>query len=312
MIAANWKKHYNQGVRIMSTTTVVGTTTSPLQPLLSQNSLRRSSNIEESLRQRFRAPSVANPDSRLVTRYSDAGGRTWTSTQISNEIVNRVSRIYAADAVTVNDTYMILPGTWDASTQRPRSVPCREINIKRTFCMYDLVPFGVFFPTLTNLDSIYRKTIEGTLIRDYVLNAKPNENDVDQIFRNALTTVKNTHPTVDDHNEILKQLIKRKYDEDVDFNLIEEDREGFSRELDPIFEDFLIEFAKRYQEFLMQGRDHLAIAFAKSKSLTLQLPNELYDPIEKRQLGAYIEAPKDSGFATKFAINSAIFLRSGN
>lgn len=77
-----------------------------------------------------------------------------------------------------------------------------------------------------------------------------------------------------------------------------------------IFATFLLEFNNRYQKFLIEGRTHLQIAFAKSKSITIRIPVELIDS-DGRQLGAYFDEPENSGFATRFAISFAILINSG-
>jgi hypothetical protein len=266
-------------------------------------------NVEDLLREGF-PESPKRRDSRLVTRYS-LNGKTLSGADLTQKVIAKVTGVYSADSVTVNDTYMFLPGTWDPITKREKSVEAREIKITRNFCVYDLVPGGVFFPTLCKLDSVYRKTIDTSLIKDYILNAKPNENDIDLIFRNTEEGIIAQFPAAADNIDALKALILKKYSDDADFILTAQDAATFSADLKPIFSAFILEFEKRYQEFLDRGRDQLVTAFHKSKSLTIRIPAELYDPVEKRQFGAYIEAPQNSGFATSFAISFATLLRSG-
>ncbi len=267
--------------------------------------------VGDSVRMILPPPSANNANNaKLVTRFSQ-DGRTLGAAELTQKVIERVSGVYSADSVVVNDVYMLLPGTWDPQTKRERSVSAREIKVIRNFCWYDAVPGGVFFPTLLNVNSIYRKTIDASSIRDYLLNAKPNEDDVNLIFINTEEVVKVKYETISQQTDAIKELVQKKYDEDADFTITANDVQGFGANQTAMINAFFEEFKKQYQESLDKGRTQLEIAFAKSKSLTIKIPTELYDHEEGRQLGAYIEAPVDSGIATKLAISFATLLRSG-
>jgi len=241
-----------------------------------------------------------------VSRFN-LRGEILSCAELTNEIKKRVEGVYSVDSVTVNDVYMSLGGTIDPMTNRARSVLAREIKIIRTWCFYDLVPLGVFLPTLVNTNSIYRKTLETSLLGDYLLNAKPTESDIDPIFRNTEAEVA-TNPK---HRVAIREFIMKKYHDDSEFTVTPEELESHSREFNSQLALFLQRFRSLYEKYLAQGRIQLEIAYAKSKSITIKIPVELYDPVERRQLAAYIEAPEDSGFATKLAISIAVSLRSG-
>ncbi len=326
-----------------------------------------------------------------VSRFN-LRGEILSCAELTNEIKKRVEGVYSVDSVTVNDVYMSLGGTIDPMTNRARSVLAREIKIIRTWCFYDLVPLGVFLPTLVNTNSIYRKTLETSLLGDYLLNAKPTESDIDPIFRNTeaevatnpkhrvairefimkkyhddseftvtpeeleshsrefnsqyalflqkfrslyegfraqkRTQLENAKPTESDidlifrntevevttnpiHIAAIRGFIMKKYHDDSEFTVTPEELESHSREFNSQLALFLQRFRSLYEKYLAQGRIQLEIAYAKSKSITIKIPVELYDPVERRQLAAYIEAPEDSGFATKLAISIAVSLRSG-
>jgi hypothetical protein len=48
-------------------------------------------------------------------------------------------------------------------------------------------------------------------------------------------------------------------------------------------------FKSKYQEFLMDGKEQFEAASYRNMSFTIKIPVDLYDPVEKRQLAAYIE-----------------------
>lgn len=190
------------------------------------SSAASSPNHRESLWTNFPSPSK-QIDHNTKTRFN-VNGQMIDSRRLSSAIIERVKGVYSTDAVTVNDTYMYLPGTYDPNTKLERSVPAREIKIKRNWYWRDVVPLAVFLPAL-NSDSIYRKTIETSLVGNYILNAKPNESDVSQIFQHTMSAMHSAHPGVKNHIPIIKGLIIKKYQNDTPFTLTDRERGLFTR-----------------------------------------------------------------------------------
>jgi hypothetical protein len=269
----------------------------------------------QSLMKRNASPQPELQKLKEVTRFIGVDGKVISDAELSQRISRRIEGIYSADSVTVNTVPFTLAGVYEVvnGVRKEKVIDARKIEIKRTWCLYDMVPLGVFLPTLCKNDSVYRKTIQTSTIRDFLLDAKLTEGDIDEIFNDAKAVLSQTNDFTDCSEEDFSSfgaVIRKKHHLEAPLEFTQEDGTGHSEIYNNRLTTFLNKFNELFNVRLEEGKKQLHIAFWKSKSLTIYLPIQLYDPVEQRQLGAYIEAPKDAGFATRLAINLATILRS--
>jgi hypothetical protein len=167
-----------------------------------------------------------------------------------------------------------------------------KIEIKRSWCLYDLIPLGVFLPTLLNANSVFRKETQKSIIRDFLLNAKPTEGQLRELLRDIKPDAVIKAHLIEDFHAVARE----KHRQDLPFEITEQDTIDKTRD----YIDGLTEFLNQLNHLsLKDGEEQLNIAYWKSKSFTITLP-------EQRQ-NARIE--ENAGCATSFAISFAKCLR---
>lgn len=283
------------------------------EPLLDSRSSVEMKRVRESARveqlfqtyeqnNRSISPTTANhslSNARMIsikqkTEYVDNHGNLLSDADINRKITEKIRGIYSVDSVTVNKTNFEFGGSLEKKV-------ARKIQIIRTWCLYDLVPLGVFLPTLFDKNSVYHKPINTNSIQDFILGAKPKKYEID-----VITTKLQTSFSEFSLAELrqMKELTEFKYENDEPYEISSTDRAQPANFITK-FERYIEEFKNEYAVITLEGRNHLLTAFWKSKSLTIYIPEEIQD----NNLEAYIEVPKDSG-VTPIAISMAISLRS--
>jgi hypothetical protein len=220
---------------------------------------------------------------------------------------SKYKRIFSLDSITVSTGEFTFGGHKVATM-------ARRIELKRKWCLYDLIPFGVLLPTLFSSKSVYRKGIVGNSISNVILQAKPVKTKIEELIeftKDEISRQDVNNMLKKDFQEDLEEcaaIIISKYNRDqLDFIIDPDDKRGKSPAFVSRLTKFTAAFKARYDSNLNKGIENLRIAFWQDRNVIIYIPIDSDGKIPDRQT-AYLETQFNIGLTALVIKVSGLFL----
>lgn len=223
---------------------------------------------------------------RNTTTYIQVNGELISEVDFRKKILEKTKGIY--DSIYVEQRDYKFAGQTEA-------VPTRVITLQRTICWFDLVPAVAFFSSLFKKDSVYTKGVDLNLIADYVLDSSKTTTDeiLSKIYDNTLQAMGSQFKVFDNCKALAESKMSN-----LDFSIVSGDVPLGTNPLD--VKQFLTKYEEVYYEACGNPKKELWVAFWKSKSIVIYIPNEC-------STLSYIDV-QPSGFVTSAHISLGKFL----